>query len=146
MSYIYEKSGGDPTFTKLFVHDDQGSPNYTFNDNSQRRAEITISDSTAFHKKHVLNSDGSYIAAAQNNANVIVYEWDGTNYVQKGDLISSCSGLSGNDLLQLGLNGLAISDDGQTIAIHALNPSGASPGAVCAVSYTHLTLPTIYSV
>ena len=135
MSYIYEKTGGDPNFTKLFVHDDQDSPNYTFNDNSRRRAEITISESTAFHKKHVLNSDGSYIAAAQNNANVIVYEWDGTNYTQKGDLISSCSGLSGS-YSQVGLSGLAISDDGQIIAIHAQDPSGGTPGAVCVYSWS----------
>jgi hypothetical protein len=135
MSYIYEKTGGDPNFTKLFVHDDQDSPNYTFNDNSRRRAEITISESTAFHKKHVLNSDGSYIAAAQNNSNVIVYEWDGTNYTQKGDLISSCSGLSGS-YSQFGLSGLAISDDGQIIAIHAQDPSGGTPGAVCVYSWS----------
>ena len=134
MSYIYEKTGGNPNFTKLFVHDDQGSPNYTFNGNNQTRAIITISTSTAYHKKHVLNSDGSYIAAAQNNGNIIVYEWDGTNYAQKGDLISSCSGLSGYS--QLGLSGLVISNDGQKVAMHTSNPSGGSPGAVCVYSWS----------
>ena len=132
MSYIYEKTGGDPNFTKLFVHDDQDTSN-TFSGNSQTRAIITISTSTAFHKKHVLNSDGSYIAAAQNDGNVIVYEWDGTSYSQKGGLISSCSGLSGYS--QLGLGGLAISDDGQTIAMNTTNTSGGSPGAVCVFSW-----------
>ena len=134
MSYIYEKTGGNPNFTKLFVHDDQGSPNYTFNGNNQTRAIITISTSTDYHKKHVLNSDGSYIAAAQNNGNIIVYEWDGTNYAQKGDLISSCSGLSGYS--QLGLSGLVISNDGQKVAMHTSNPSGGSPGAVCVYSWS----------
>ena len=115
MGYVY---GG-----KAILHDNNNVIGFTYNSNPIFESFNTNGlDTTAIS----INFDGSYVALSQRYEDVRIYKFNSGEYLQIGNTLTACSGITGNSFG----DAIAISNNGKTIVV-----SDNNQGATCVFEY-----------
>ena len=84
----------------------------------------------AYERIGLVGSSGNQIRSARRSLNILFQEW----------------GNRGLHYWEVGSTNVTITEGASTYTFYRSSGDGTSSACVTAVSYTHLTLPTIYSV
>ena len=115
MGYVY---GG-----KAILHDNNNLIGFTYNSNPIFKSFNTNGlDTSAIS----INFDGSYVALSQQYEDVRIYKFNSGEYLQIGNTLTACSGITGNSFGDT----IAISNNGKTIVV-----SDNNQGATCVFEY-----------